>query len=185
MASIGTDQDEQADKEAVLCVLLIRRRRRLAALGCRRVWERSWIGRREGREIYDTLLRDLDAEDPEMFRRYHRLDRESFRIILAMVGPQIKTEDTNMRVSITPGQRLSATLRFLTTGTHFSFICNVLIIYFIISISNVIKSIILCFYLIINKNNSILMSQILIFVLHNYLVVYIYWVILICDPLYD
>ena len=133
------DDERTYQAAALLCVLLMRKRRRLAALGCRRVWEKSRIGRRQGRGMYGTLLRELDAEDPEMFRRYHRLDRESFQIILAMVGPQIQKQDTNMRVSITPGQRLSATLRFLATGTHFSFICNVLIIYFIISISNVTK----------------------------------------------
>ena len=38
----------------------------------RNVWERSWIRRREGKVVYGTLLRELDADDPEMFRRYHR-----------------------------------------------------------------------------------------------------------------
>ena len=37
-----------------------------------------------------------------------------------MVSPHIQKMDTNMRVSIAPSQRLSATLRFLATGTHFS-----------------------------------------------------------------
>ena len=37
MASAGTGQDEQVDEEAALFLLLTRRRRCLAALGCRRV----------------------------------------------------------------------------------------------------------------------------------------------------
>ena len=191
MASTGRDLDEQA----VLFLLMRRRRRRLAAAGYKHVWERSWIRRREGRGVYGTLLCELDAEDPEMFRRYHRVDgiipnnschgepahpkggheyacrhhswsktlqhcdfwqlvcisesfiiiiiinfisccvnwmqrtrrcfggttalTESFRTILAMVNLHIQKVDTNMRVSITPGQRLSATLRFLATGMHF------------------------------------------------------------------
>ncbi|KAI0222158.1 hypothetical protein LSAT2_026572 [Lamellibrachia satsuma] len=119
MASIGTDVEEQTDEQALLFHLLVRRRRRLAAARSRHIWERSWIRRREGRGVYGTLLRELDAEDPEMFRRYHRVDRESFRTILAMVSPYIQKVDTNMRVSITPGQRLSATLRFLATGESF------------------------------------------------------------------
>ncbi|KAI0229409.1 hypothetical protein LSAT2_020154 [Lamellibrachia satsuma] len=119
MASIGTDAEEQTDEQALLFLLLVRRRRRLAAVRSRHIWERSWIRRREGRGVYGTLLRELDAEDPEMFRRYHRVDRESFRTILAMVSPHIQKVDTNMRVSITPGQRLSATLRFLATGESF------------------------------------------------------------------
>ena len=127
MASIGTDAEEQTDEQALLFLLLVRRRRRLAAVRSRHIWERSWIRRREGRGVYGTLLRELDAEDPEMFRRYHRVDRESFRTILAMVSPHIQKVDTNMRVSITPGQRLSATLRFLATGMHFTFIYNIVI----------------------------------------------------------
>jgi len=61
--------DVRTVQQAALCLLLVRKQRCLAALGCRRVWERSWIGRREGRGVYSTLLRELDAEDPEMFRR--------------------------------------------------------------------------------------------------------------------
>jgi len=57
-------------------------------------WDADMFGNgvgSEGRGIYGTvtLLRELDAEDPEMFRRYHRVDQESFHTILAMVDPQI------------------------------------------------------------------------------------------------
>ena len=52
----------------------------------RNVWERWWIRRREGRGVYSKLLRELDAENPEMFRRYHIVDRKSIRMNLAMVS---------------------------------------------------------------------------------------------------
>ena len=72
--------------------------------------------RRTGQGAYANLLRELNAEDPECFRQFHRLDRESFENILALVGPRIVKQNTNMRESISPGERLSVTLRFLATG---------------------------------------------------------------------
>ena len=65
---------------------------------------------------YPNLLRELNAEDPEAFRQFHRLDRESFETILAMVAPLITKEGTHMRRSLPPGEKLSITLRFLATG---------------------------------------------------------------------
>ena len=38
-------------RTTAIFVLFTRRRRRLAAAGCRHVWERSWIRRREGRGL--------------------------------------------------------------------------------------------------------------------------------------
>ncbi|CAB3982082.1 Hypothetical predicted protein [Paramuricea clavata] len=57
----------------------------------------------------------INAEDPEIFRQYHRLDIESFNKVLKMVGPIIQNQETIMRASISPGERLSITLRFLAT----------------------------------------------------------------------
>ena len=46
-------------EEILLCILLKRRRRR----------------RYKG--VYTNLLRECNVEDPECFRQFHRLDRES------------------------------------------------------------------------------------------------------------
>ena len=82
---------------------------------CRTTWSKTWIQRRGGRGAYANLLRELEAEDPETFRQYHRLDVLSFRRVLSMVEPLIKKKDTVIQASISPGQRLSITLRFLAT----------------------------------------------------------------------
>ena len=77
--------------------------------------EQTWIQKRQGHSVYATLLRELQGDDPEAFRQYHRLDVNSFNDVLRMVGPFIRKE-TVMRASICPEERLAVTLRFLATG---------------------------------------------------------------------
>ena len=103
-------------EELVLFILLRRRRRRRYKARCRNTWTKRWITRRTGQGVYANLLREFNAEDPECFRQFHRLDRESFDSVLALVGPYIVKKNTIMRESIPPGERLSITLRFLATG---------------------------------------------------------------------
>ncbi len=114
--------DESEDEEVLLlCLLLRRRRRRLRALN-RQTWTKRWIMRRQGQGAYANLVKELNAEEPEQFRQYHRMDRQSFESILAMVNTLIVKHDTQMRFAISPRERLTVTLRFLATGqvyTHF------------------------------------------------------------------
>ena len=99
-----------------LFILLMRRRRRRMRAACRIIWSRTWIQRRQRRGVFVNLLRELEEEDPEKFRQYHRFDINYFRKILRMVRPYIKKKHTVIRASISPGERLSVTLRFLATG---------------------------------------------------------------------
>ena len=71
---------------------------------------------RQKQGVYANLLRELQGEDPETFRRFHRLDIDQFKEVLQKIGPVIQRQDTVMRCSISPGERLAATLRFLATG---------------------------------------------------------------------
>ena len=70
------------DEEILLFLLLLRRRRRRIN---RTIWTRRWIMRRQGQGAYANLIRELNAEDPEKFRQYHRLDRQSFEQVLVFV----------------------------------------------------------------------------------------------------
>lgn len=110
---------DECNLEEVLLLLLLlirRRRRRRYKAQCRSAWTKSWIARRVGKGAYANLLRELNAEDPECFRQFHRLDRQSFESVLALISPYITKQNTNMRDCISPGERLSVTLRFLATG---------------------------------------------------------------------
>ena len=45
--------------------------------------------KRQTRGVHADLIQELNAEDPERFRQYHRLDRNAFDKMLALVGPLI------------------------------------------------------------------------------------------------
>ncbi|XP_070550778.1 uncharacterized protein [Ptychodera flava] len=107
------------DEEVLLLLLLLRRCRRRRRAACRTTWTRQWIMRRQAQGVYANLVQELRAEDPESFRQFHRLDRQSFQDILTMISPYIEKQDTNMRSAVNPSERLAVTLRFLATGETF------------------------------------------------------------------
>ena len=85
------DEDRQSDKmalTALLVVLLVRKIRRRRSRR-RKTWAREWILRSQQQGAYPNLLRELNAEDHDAFRQFHRLDREPFKTVLAMVAPFI------------------------------------------------------------------------------------------------
>ena len=73
------------------------------------------------RETYGhvNLLQELRVNEPEDFRNFLRMDAPSFDELLGLVEPLIKKEDTVMRPSISPSERLSITLRYLASGNSF------------------------------------------------------------------
>nr|XP_022903540.1 uncharacterized protein LOC111415891 isoform X1 [Onthophagus taurus] len=62
------------------------------------------------------LLRQLRENYPDDYKNYLRMDSTTFDKLLELVGPKIVKQDTVMRQSISPEERLTATLRFLATG---------------------------------------------------------------------
>ena len=108
-----SEQDDLSDDEDILLfLLLIRRRRRRLRAANRQLWTKRWILRRQRQGVYDNLIQELNGEDPEKFRQYHRLDRQSFEDILRMVSPYISKQDTRMRSAIKPCERLAVTPTF-------------------------------------------------------------------------
>ncbi|KAK4885232.1 hypothetical protein RN001_001503 [Aquatica leii] len=65
------------------------------------------------------LLKELKTNEPEDFRNYLRMNSETFEELLKLVSPHIKKQDTVMRNSIIPEERLVVTLRFLATGRSY------------------------------------------------------------------
>ncbi|KAG8177535.1 hypothetical protein JTE90_023440 [Oedothorax gibbosus] len=64
----------------------------------------------------ENLMKELALEDPEGYRRYLRMDTETFELLLSYVAPSITKRDTNMREAIPAAERLAITLRFFATG---------------------------------------------------------------------
>ena len=105
---------ENQKKQLLLCAtscLLINRR-------SKRIWIKEWLKRRESLSQSNALLAELRLE-PADFKNYLRMDEGSYQELLRMVTPYIRKQDSNFRKSITPHERLSATLRFLITGKSY------------------------------------------------------------------
>ena len=82
----------------------------------RRWWVRPWIARREQFGAYHALMREIEGEDPESYVNFVRMDAQHFQQLLAAVTLLILKEETLMRDSIPPAERLNVTLRFLASG---------------------------------------------------------------------
>ena len=74
-----------------------------------------WILRRKTQGVFPNPVRELDYEGPAKFHQFHCLDRNEFEDDLAKVEPISSKEDKTMRQSISAGERLSITVRFLAT----------------------------------------------------------------------
>lgn len=85
----------------------------------RKCWTKQWIMRRPEEGFYAKLLVELRNEEPDLYKNFLRMDAQQFDHLLALVSPLIKKQDTVMRASISPGERLVLTLRFLATGESF------------------------------------------------------------------
>jgi len=68
---------------------------------------------------YDTLLRELNKEDPQSYRNFLRLDNDLFEEMVEKVTPYIEKETTKMRTPLEPALKLAVTLRYLATGNHY------------------------------------------------------------------
>ena len=94
------------DEEILLIILLLRRRRSRLKAANRLIWTKRWISRRQTKGVCLNTIRELDIEDPEKYRQYHWLDRVSFEDFLNEVSPFIQRQDTVMRDSLKPRERL-------------------------------------------------------------------------------
>lgn len=85
----------------------------------RKCWVKNWVRRRPQEGFYAKLLVELRAEEPALYRDFLRMNEEQYEHLLALVTPYIQKQDTVMRESISAGERLVLTLRFLATGESF------------------------------------------------------------------
>jgi hypothetical protein len=78
-----------------------------------------WVKKYREKFNHMPLLHELRENYPDDFRNYLRMDITSFKVLLDLVKSKIVKTDTVMRKSISPEERLSATLRFLATGRSY------------------------------------------------------------------
>lgn len=81
-------------------------------------WVKPWRLERLERGSFSFLMNDLSSDAPS-FVNYIRMNAETFNYILGKIEKDIKKEDTLMRKSISPAEKLAATLRYLATGESY------------------------------------------------------------------
>ena len=79
---------------------------------------KEWYKKRP-RFTHEHLLQELKFTCNEDYCNFLRMDCETFEEHLLMVKPLIEKQNTVMREPISPSMRLSATLRYLATGSKF------------------------------------------------------------------
>lgn len=103
--------EEDVICSAVLIYFKLKKRKR------RSEWTKQWLLRRY-QHTHANLLEDLRVY-PLDFKNYLRMEEDVYLQLLQMVRPLIEKSETNMRQSISPHERLTATLRFLATGRNY------------------------------------------------------------------
>ena len=85
----------------------------------RKVWVKPWIKERKVKGAYNALVCELSLTDREDYRRFMRMNPETFHELLEKVRPFIEKKTTTIRKSISAEEKLAFTLRYLATGENF------------------------------------------------------------------
>lgn len=83
----------------------------------KRIWVRKWIGRRISLGASNSLLKELEFEDPVEYFNTFRMSKSSFDYLLHKIKSEIQRKDTNMRCAIPARIKLQTVLYFLATGS--------------------------------------------------------------------
>lgn len=89
--------------------------RKLRITRKRRCWIRDVNRRNKEQGDFVNLVQEL-RNDEEQFFVYFRMNQRTFDLLLSLVGPSLRRQDTHLRHSVSPGERLAITLRRLATG---------------------------------------------------------------------
>jgi hypothetical protein len=76
----------------------------------RNVWVESVLSNRLTSGIFHSMF-SAHRDNPHKFFSYYRMSVNSFDELLSIIRQRIKKQDTNMRKSITPAERLAVTLK--------------------------------------------------------------------------
>ena len=110
---MGRKRKKVALLSTLTAICLLRQARRRKSRSC---WVRSWLLRRDENGFSNTLVRELESDDLAEYKSMFRMDKDSFQFLLEKVTPLIRKEDTLLRQSVSPVQRLQVTLRYLASG---------------------------------------------------------------------
>jgi hypothetical protein len=106
-------------KKKMLVILMMLMDEEDSVMLKRRIWCRQWLIRRDERGAYHTIFRELAIEDTPGFAEYMRMPYAKFVELVEKISPFIVKQETCMRKSIDPCERLALAIRYLATGETF------------------------------------------------------------------
>lgn len=106
-------------KKVVLAYYLYKKKQKETVKCKRSLWVHPILLEREEYGAFHTLFRKLE-EDETKFFNYFRMKKETFQLLLTAIYDKITHEDTDMRKSISPAERLAVTLRYVKTCSIFA-----------------------------------------------------------------
>ncbi|XP_050298182.1 uncharacterized protein LOC126737354 [Anthonomus grandis grandis] len=101
---------------ALLSVLILRRRKKKHN---QKYWVRPYSTANLHRSIFKSCTGEEMMEDQAKFQSVYRMSRETFLVLLDIIGPSIKSSVKKFRESITPKEKLIITMRYLATAMSF------------------------------------------------------------------
>jgi hypothetical protein len=88
---------------AAIIIIVLKRKRD------RKRWTTNFLERRNKKL---NILEEVRMDSCADFRNFTRMSASDFELLLQLIGPSIKKEDTNMREAVPISARLAVTLRF-------------------------------------------------------------------------
>ena len=80
---VNMDVDAVIRLESTLIITVLLTKGRVKSRRKRKLWVRKWIARRESRGAYNAIMQELRLEDAEGYRRYLRMNTDSFEVRFA------------------------------------------------------------------------------------------------------
>ena len=93
----------------VLASALSKKKKRMS----RKVWVKSWLINRDTKSAYNNILRELRLDDVENFRRYLRMDTETFNELVHRVTPLSEKKCTRLRKPCKCWRKISVYFAFV------------------------------------------------------------------------
>ena len=93
-----------------------RKRRIRGARKRKSVWVREWLLNRPRYGMYVKLMKHLSEGDAKSFKNFVRLDPNMFNQMVEDLTPKLQKKTINWRKPLSPGLKLTITLRYLASG---------------------------------------------------------------------
>ncbi|CAH1959172.1 unnamed protein product [Acanthoscelides obtectus] len=98
-------------KKKIVLAYYVYRRLKKQERRKRRFWIHPILKKRGELGAFHTLVKNQLREDEAKFYNYFRMQKTTFDKLLQKLSQKLKHQDTNMRQSIPPAERLAVTLR--------------------------------------------------------------------------